>query len=146
MTSKDKLLKYPNYLLSKYQAELYRQLKEYMGNNNLTQKKVAKQLGVSSSYINQILKGNFNFTLKKLIELSLMMGKVPHLEFLTIENYWITRENESTDRIVVQQAVDNSVITFVKVAELAAVESPLSMQGYSGSSDVKTSWVQQSLN
>jgi transcriptional regulator with XRE-family HTH domain len=37
--------------------------------NNLNQGDVAKKLGVSNAYVSQILNGNFNFTLKKLIEL-----------------------------------------------------------------------------
>ncbi|MBL0744130.1 helix-turn-helix domain-containing protein [Chryseolinea lacunae] len=94
MISKSKLLKQPDYLLSKYQAELFRQLSQYMDNNSLTQKQVAAKLGVSTSYINQILKGNFNFTLKKLIELSLLMGKVPRLEFVNIKDYWATQKNK----------------------------------------------------
>ena len=60
MFSKKELLKRPNYLLTKYQNEIYRQLVEYIRSNNLTQKEVANRLGVSSSYISQILNGNFS--------------------------------------------------------------------------------------
>ncbi|AYB32987.1 helix-turn-helix domain-containing protein [Chryseolinea soli] len=93
MISKHKLFKHPDYLLSKYQAEVYRQLQQYMDDHSLTQKEIADHLGVSSSYVNQVLKGNFNFTLKKLIELSLMMGKVPTLEFVSINDYLIREGN-----------------------------------------------------
>ena len=88
MISKDKLLKHPNYLMSKYQAEIYRQLTAFMSENNLSQKQIAERLGVSTSYVNQILKGNFNYTLKKLVEISLMMGKVPAIEFVSFGEYW----------------------------------------------------------
>jgi len=94
MIAKHRLFKHPDYLLSKYQAELYRQLREYMDHHGLTQKEIAEHLGVSSSYVNQILKGNFNFTLKKLIELSLMMGKVPTLEFVNIDDYLAREGNQ----------------------------------------------------
>ena len=50
--------------------------------NNLTQQDMAKKMGVSSAYISQVLNGNFNFTLKKLIELGLAIGKVPIIEFV----------------------------------------------------------------
>ncbi|HEY5744626.1 MAG TPA: helix-turn-helix transcriptional regulator [Chryseolinea sp.] len=96
MISRHKLFKHPDYLLSKYQAEVYRQLQQYMDGHGLTQKEIAKHLGVSSSYVNQILKGNFNFTLKKLIELSLMMGKVPTLEFVNIDDYLAREGNPNT--------------------------------------------------
>jgi transcriptional regulator with XRE-family HTH domain len=100
MISKDKLLKHPNYLLSKLQAELYRQLTSYMEKHNLSQKKVAKKLGVSTSYVNQIINGNFNFTLKKLIELSLHIGMVPTIEFVKIEDYWQIEKTKENAKVV----------------------------------------------
>jgi transcriptional regulator with XRE-family HTH domain len=99
MISKHKLFKHPDYLLSKYQAEVYRQLRQYMDDHGFTQKEVAKHLGVSGSYVNQILKGNFNFTLKKLIELSLMMGKIPTLEFMNIDDYLAREEGQDSKRV-----------------------------------------------
>jgi hypothetical protein len=42
---------------------------------------MAKKLNVSRGYINQVLNVNFNFTLKKLIELSLAMNKIPLVKF-----------------------------------------------------------------
>jgi transcriptional regulator with XRE-family HTH domain len=93
MFNKKELLKRPNYLLSKYQNEIYRQLVDYMRLNNLSQKDVAGSLGVSNSYISQILNGNFNFTLKKLIELGLLMGKVPSIEFVDFDEFWLRNDN-----------------------------------------------------
>jgi transcriptional regulator with XRE-family HTH domain len=87
MFSKEELLKRPNYLLTKYQNEIYRQLVEYMQTNNLTQKDVAERLGASSAYVSQILNGNFNFTLKKLIEIGVMVGKIPALEFVDVSEF-----------------------------------------------------------
>lgn len=88
MFTKEELLEGPQYLLTKYQNEIYHELMEYMQSNNLTQKEVAKKWGVSNSYVSQVLNGHFNFTLKKLIEIGLMMGKVPALEFLEFSVYW----------------------------------------------------------
>lgn len=95
------LLKYPNYLLSTYQLEIYKQLGLYMEENKLRKKDIAKQLKFSNSYISQILKGKFNFTLKKLIELGLAINKVPYLEFIDKDEYW-RREKEGTTQFVVQ--------------------------------------------
>ena len=95
MFSKEELLKRPNYLLTKYQNEIYRQLVDYIQTNNLTQKEVAESLGVSSAYVSQVLNGNFNFTLKKLIEIGLMIGKIPALEFVDFSEFW-RREKEGT--------------------------------------------------
>lgn len=88
MLSKDELLRHPNYLLTKYQNEIYRQIIGYIEEKKITQKELAQKLGVSNAYMSQIINGNFNFTLKKLIELALAIGKVPVLEFSDINSYW----------------------------------------------------------
>ena len=95
------LLRYPNYLLSTYQLEIYRQLGLYMEEHNLKSKDIAAKLAVSSSYVSQILNGNFNFTLRKLIELGIAIDKVPYFEFIDKDEYW-RREKEGTVQYVVQ--------------------------------------------
>ena len=92
MSKKKKLLDRPNYLLTRYQNEIYRQLVEYMEKNKLSQRDVAKALNVSDAYISQVLHGEFNFTLKKLIELALFIGKAPMLSFVDKDEYWLLRE------------------------------------------------------
>ncbi len=81
------LVKTPDYWMEEIQNELYRQLHDYMKKTGKSQNTIAKDLKVSKSYISQILNGNFNFTLKKLIELSLYIGKVPEFKFLSSESY-----------------------------------------------------------
>jgi transcriptional regulator with XRE-family HTH domain len=109
MVRKEKLLSRPNYLLTKYQNEIYRQLVDYMNVNNLTQKDVAKKLGVSDSYISQIINGNFNFTLKKLIELALMIGKVPALEFIEFGEFWRKEKDSNFARPTISVSQDITV-------------------------------------
>ena len=101
MISKKELLQGPDYLLSTYQLEMYRQLALYMQANHLSKEEVAEKLGVSKTYVGQILNGNFNSTLERLIELGLMMGKVPLLTFVEPTEYWeqirqdVLKEKES---------------------------------------------------
>lgn len=147
MISKEKLFKSHHYLLSKYQAELYRQLRSYMDSHDLTQKQVAKRLGVSTSYINQVLKGNFNFTLKKLIELSLLIGKVPNIEFLSIEQYLMREENNKVSRLVAQSTATSPVV-YVKVPtiETSMIDSMLSDEFDESITAAGEMWVPQSFN
>ncbi len=81
MKPKNEITKSPDYWLTKIQNDLFRELSKYMRMNNLNQNDMAKKLNVSRGYINQVLNGNFNFTLKKLIELSLAMNKIPSVKF-----------------------------------------------------------------
>ena len=89
------LRKQPEYILTQLQNELYRELTIYMERNALSKKQLAEKLGVSPSYISQVLNGNFNFTVLKLVELSLAIDKVPviRLENPRMEKYTLKIEN-----------------------------------------------------
>jgi len=82
---RENLLKNKGYLIAKIQNELFRQLTEYLENNNMTQTQLAQQLGVTKGYISQILNGNFDYKLSKLVELSLAIGKVPELKYIPFD-------------------------------------------------------------
>ncbi|OFX18080.1 MAG: hypothetical protein A2033_18790 [Bacteroidetes bacterium GWA2_31_9] len=81
MLSKEELLKTPEYWFENIQNEIYRQVSDYIQNEGITQTQLAEKLGVTKGYISQIMNGNFNYTLKKLIELSLAINKIPVVEF-----------------------------------------------------------------
>ena len=85
MTEREEILRGTGYWLAKVQIQVFNLLNTYMKENNLTQKQVAEKLNVSPSYVSQILNGNFNFTISKLIELALLVGKAPIIKFETIE-------------------------------------------------------------
>jgi len=84
MITREELLQSPEYWFEEAQNELYRQVTEYMSREGLNQSQLAQKLAVSKGYISQILNGNFNYTLKKLIELSLAIGKIPRIRYQTI--------------------------------------------------------------
>ena len=81
MLKTEELVNSPEYWLETIQNEIFRQVTEYLKVNNMTQNQFAEQLGVSKGYVSQVMKGEFNYTLKKLIELSLAVGKEPVIIF-----------------------------------------------------------------
>lgn len=95
MITKEEIIQNPNFLLTLYQNEIYRHVVSYMSTNNLSQTDLAKKLGVSNAYISQVLNGRFNFTLKKLIQLGLLIGKIPSLEFINPNQYWEMKEKRN---------------------------------------------------
>jgi len=82
---RDKLLKSKGYNLAKIQNELFRQLNEYIKKKGITRTQFAKELGVSKGYVSQVLNGEFDFKLSKLVELSLAIGKIPEIKFSSLE-------------------------------------------------------------
>ena len=84
MFKREELVKKPEYWFETIQNEIYRQVNAYLKENNMTQNQLAQQLGVTKGYVSQIMKGEFNYTLKKLIELSLAVGKAPVINFMSL--------------------------------------------------------------
>jgi transcriptional regulator with XRE-family HTH domain len=77
------------------QNEIFRQVYFYMNKESLNQTQLAKRLNVSKGYISQILNGNFNFSLKKLIELSLKLNVAPIINYESIDQYLKRKEDEN---------------------------------------------------
>ncbi|MVN22697.1 helix-turn-helix domain-containing protein [Mucilaginibacter arboris] len=85
MITREEILASPEYWFESLQNELYRQLVAYLEKEGINQTELAARLNVSKGYITQILSGNFNHTLKKLIELSLSVGLVPQITYTPID-------------------------------------------------------------
>jgi transcriptional regulator with XRE-family HTH domain len=96
MIKKEELIKTEEYWFETLQNEIYRMVADYLVKENMNQSQLAEKLGVSKGYISQIMNGNFNYTLKKLIELSLAVGKAPVLEFRALHEILKNTEKEST--------------------------------------------------
>lgn len=85
MKTYKELLQTDTYWISKIQNDLFNQVEQYLVDNEMTRTQFAEQLGVSKGYISQVLNGEFNHRLSKLIELSLAIGKAPVLVFEDLE-------------------------------------------------------------
>lgn len=83
MTRKE-LLSTPAYWIAKLQLAIYRCAEQFMNKNNMNRTQFAEHLGVSKGYVSQILSGDYNYSLSKMVEMSLSMGYVPQIEFVPI--------------------------------------------------------------
>lgn len=86
MTRKE-LIKSPEYWMVQIQLNLFELIENYRKKNNLNKTQLAEQLGVTKSYVTQILNGDFDHKVSKLVELSLAFGKVPLLQFVDVDKY-----------------------------------------------------------
>lgn len=84
---RNELLRNPEWWLANIQNDLYAIIYEYMEKNKLKKKDIADMLGVSKGYITQILKGDFDHKITKLISLSLAFGKAPILSYTDLDKY-----------------------------------------------------------
>ena len=91
--NREELLKSEGYWVAKLQSGLYRELVSYMERKHINSTQLANQLGCSKGYVSQLLNGNFDHKISKLVKLSLAIGKVPILEYRDISN--CMSENET---------------------------------------------------
>lgn len=73
--------------ITKLQLDLYSELRTYMEENNLNRTQLAERLGVSKGYISQVLNGDFDHKISKLVDLALLMGKVPEVTYTNLNAY-----------------------------------------------------------
>lgn len=87
MKTRAELLKNKGYWTAKLQTELFREINEFMQERGMNKTQLAAYLGCSKGYVSQLLNGDFDHKLSKLVELSLAIGKVPLLEYEDMEQY-----------------------------------------------------------
>ncbi len=92
MISRKELFKRPEYWMERIQNDVFRALNEYKESKKMNQTELAKELGFSKGYISQVLNGNFNFSLSKLIDLSLAIGVAPDVQLKDIEDFIAVEE------------------------------------------------------
>ena len=79
---REKILSQPSYWVEGVNGSLYNAVLSYMEANNLNRTKLASHLGISKGRVSQILNdGEVNFSLQKIIEIALKVGKYPVFEF-----------------------------------------------------------------
>ena len=94
------MMKYPDFWMERVQNEIYYLLKNYQKENGLNQTQLAEHLGFSKGYISQVLKGEFNHSIKKLIELGLAIDKILDVKFLTCDEYIAQQEDKINNKVI----------------------------------------------
>jgi transcriptional regulator with XRE-family HTH domain len=83
--NRQELITSKEYWIGEMQLDLYKYLVAYMTKHKLTRKGLADKLGVSKGYVSQILNGNFDHRISKLVELALAIDKVPRMQFIDVD-------------------------------------------------------------
>ncbi len=91
MTRED-VLKSPEYWTAMIQIALYNCAEKYMEETGKNRKQLAEHLGVSKGYVTQLLSGEYDHRLSKMVELALAFGCVPQVDFISVEKI-IERES-----------------------------------------------------
>jgi transcriptional regulator with XRE-family HTH domain len=98
MITREELITSKEYHIEMMQIQLFNQIERYLKNHKMTRAKFAAKVGVTKGYISQVLNGDYDFRLSKMIELSLAIGLVPQVKFAPISQF--LKEESSTGAIL----------------------------------------------
>lgn len=83
--TRNEILREPEFWTANIQLALFDKVARYMEEKGMNRKDLADHLGVSRSYVTQLLNGDADHKLSKIVEISLAMGLVPKMEFEDID-------------------------------------------------------------
>jgi len=95
---REELIQSKEYWIAKIQIDLFNEAESYMKANNITRAQFAEKLGVSKGYVSQILNGEADHRISKLVELALSIGLVPSVSFEKIQDL-LHRDKAGYDNI-----------------------------------------------
>lgn len=84
---KEELLRNPEYWIAHIQNDLFNMVDDYRKSNNLKQKDLADLLKVSKGYVSQILNGDFDHKISKLVDLALTFNRAPIITYENLEDF-----------------------------------------------------------
>ena len=83
---REELMQSPAYWTTEIQLELFREIEKFMQDKGMNRAQFAEYLGCTRGYVTQLLNGDFDNKLSKLVDLSLKIGKVPVVHFVDVNN------------------------------------------------------------
>jgi len=91
------ILNQPDYWVEGVNGILYEAVTEYMEKNMLNRTQMAEHLSISKGRLSQILNdGAINFSIEKIIEIALKVGKYPVFKLENMEYYHGSKRAEDT--------------------------------------------------
>lgn len=105
MTRED-ILSTPAYWVTKMQIAICRCADTFMHEHNMNRTQLAEYLGVSKSYVTQILAGDYNYSIEKLADIAIKLGYVPEVEFVPLP------ETIQEDLVCTQTITKSSLSTY----------------------------------
>lgn len=91
MERKD-VLQEPAYWITQIQIALYDCATRFMFETGKNKTELAQHLGVSKGYVSQLLSGDYNFSITKLVETAMLMGYVPQMNFKSMDEILLQDE------------------------------------------------------
>ena len=91
--TREELIWSKEYWVTKIQLKLFAEVESFMQSHRMNRTQFAEYLGCTKGYVTQLLSGEYDNKISKLVELSLAIGRVPELEFVDTGSF-VARDKE----------------------------------------------------
>jgi transcriptional regulator with XRE-family HTH domain len=93
--TREELLNSREFWLTQIQNSIFNLIEQYRNDKSLNKTQLAAELGVTKGYITQVLNGDFDHKVSKLVDLALAFHKVPVISYINLEEYI---KNDAADK------------------------------------------------
>ena len=107
MITREELLQSTEYWEQQVQLEIYNCAARFMEEHKMNRTMLAQYLGVSKGFVSQLLSGNYNYSLSKLIEISVKLGYRPDFTFKPL----CSEEDNKSKMLCTEQMLQCSALT-----------------------------------
>ena len=90
--TREELLASKEYWTADIQMKLFAEVERFMESQGMNRTQFAEYLGCTKGYVTQLLSGDFDNKISKLVELSLAIGKIPEVVFKDSEQFLVSDE------------------------------------------------------
>ena len=80
--TREELIQSKEYWITNIQLKLFAEVESFMKAHRMNRTQFAEYLGCTKGYVTQLLSGDYDNKLSKLVELSLAIGRIPEVEFV----------------------------------------------------------------
>ncbi|MFT4757633.1 MAG: putative XRE-type DNA-binding protein [Vicingaceae bacterium] len=105
---REKVLSSTSYWVEAINGKLYNAIVEFMENNDMKQKDLAKHLEITPGRVSQILNdGEINFSIEKVVDIALKIDKIPSFG-LEEKSMFIKKELENSEISQIHFSLDSN--------------------------------------
>lgn len=124
---KESILRDATYWEELIKTQLFQIVEQHLEDNQMTKKDFAHKIGVSKGYVSQVLNGDRDHRLSKIVEFALAVGKAP---FLCLQDLNKVIEYDQSGISVIQQGQQLEADSFFESAieRLTASQIKVTMQ------------------
>jgi len=124
---KESILRDATYWEELIKTQLFQIVEQHLEDNQMTKKDFAHKIGVSKGYVSQVLNGDRDHRLSKIVEFALAVGKAP---FLCLQDLNKVIEYDQSGISVIQQSQQLEADSFFESAmeRLTAAQIKVTMQ------------------